>query len=298
MNRILIFLLICVNLSAYAQVTDTLGYSEFFSGTDTLYESPNGGFAFGNNGYGDKAKAQTYSDTNSFVLREVWMLFGEVSFGSGDSASVIHVNVYENRGVGVSASTSDSVAPSSILGSVDIPIHQLLDDGNFSIADFTNTTLVIYEPFSVGIDMSDISPGDTVGLISTTDGDAGGSSNAWEKTANDVWFTVDHATFSWGLDVDLAIFPVIDENDPAGISEKSELEWSIYPNPSRENIWLRLPHNEQWQMTIRDVLGKAVFEASFFGRSNSVNVSQFDKGIYFLSVSNKQWTSTKRLIVN
>jgi len=38
-------------------VNDTIGYSTKF---DTLYESPNGGFVSGKNGYGDREKLQIY----------------------------------------------------------------------------------------------------------------------------------------------------------------------------------------------------------------------------------------------
>ena len=41
-------ILLCLSIQmGFAQVTDTLGYLEFMQGTSTLYESPNGGFAFG-----------------------------------------------------------------------------------------------------------------------------------------------------------------------------------------------------------------------------------------------------------
>ena len=62
MNRTcLVFLMLFSVICVRAQVTDTLGFDEFYLGTPVLYSSPNGGYAFGNNGYGDKAKAQTYS---------------------------------------------------------------------------------------------------------------------------------------------------------------------------------------------------------------------------------------------
>jgi len=286
-------------LSSYAQVTDTLGYAEYVLGTETLYSSPNGGYAFGNNGYGDKAKAQTYSDTNSFVLREVLLIFGDVVFESQDSSSMIRVNIYDNYGEGVtSAGVSDSIAPDSVLAFVDVPVYELMDDGSFSQADFSSSDLVIFNRFSVGIDFTLLSIGDTVGLMSTTDGDAGGTLNAWELTANDVWFTVEESAYSWGLDVDLAIFPVIDENDPAGVSEKEELKWSFYPNPSTETVWLSTESRDQWDIVVHDMLGKIVYTDSFFGENKEVNVEGFGNGVFLLSISNEKWTSWQRLVVN
>jgi len=300
MNKLLFLILILYSLKGQAQVTDTLGYSNFLSGTTTLYESPNGGFAFGNNGYNDKAKAQTYFyEDDSFVLREILLLFGKVIFGSGDSLSAVKVNIYQNHGVGVtSIGTSDSIAPSNILASVNVPVHRLVDDGGFSTADFVADTLVINGRFSVGIELTMLSTGDTVGLFSTTDGDGQGNFSTWEQTSNDTWFTVEESVFSWDLDIDLAIFPVIDANDPAGIPENNRLQWNLYPNPSSESVWLNLPQNDDWEMTVRTILGKTLYVERFFGRTNTLDVSQFGSGILLLTISNKEQTGTQRLIVN
>ena len=90
MNKLITACIVLLTASScIGQVTDTLGYADFISGTETLYESPNGGFAFGNNGYGDRAKAQAFSNNESFVVKEVYLDFGCVEFGSVDSSSSI-----------------------------------------------------------------------------------------------------------------------------------------------------------------------------------------------------------------
>lgn len=297
MNRLIVLSgLLLIGLTAIAQDT-TLGYTEYLQGTPILYTSPNGGYAFGNNGYGDKAKAQSYTYQDPLLLKEVLLLFGDVIFASGDSSSTVRVNVYDNVGQGVtSIGISDSIAPDGILASIDLAVHELLDDGNFTHADFAGIMLEVDERFSVGIDLTMLSVGDTVGLMSTTDGDAAGSFNAWELAANDTWFTIEDPTFSWGLDVDLAIFPVFE--NPNGVSEfPEEVPWSIYPNPSIESVRVSMNNSDSWQLTVRDVLGKQVYSDYFIGRSHTFDVNNLENGVYLISVTNSDRTSTQRLIV-
>lgn len=284
--RIAVIITLLVSQLAQAQTTLTLGLDSFSSGTTSLYISPNGGYAFGRNGYQDKAKAQSYSHDHAFVLKQVLLQFGAAEFGSGDSTSYITVNVYDNNGFGVtSLGQADSIAPDSILGSVLIPVYQILDDGSFTIADFSNDTIAIHHRFSVGVDFSGMSVGDTVGLNSTTDGDAEGTYNAWELTSSNVWFTVEHEVYSWGLDVDLAIFPVIDENDPAGINEYLTDASFVFPNPCTDVLRLSKTGSFSSPMVI-DMLGKQQTVA-FDNSTKTIDTSLLESGIYFLSFSDR-----------
>ncbi|MCF8276364.1 MAG: T9SS type A sorting domain-containing protein [Flavobacteriales bacterium] len=299
-NWIVASCLSIVSLNLRAQVTDTLGLSQYQSGTAVLYDSPNGGYAFGTNGYHDVAKAQTYQNEATFVLKEVLMIFGNVTFESGDSSSFVRVNVYDNFGSGVLISgPADSIAPDSILSFVDLPVYSLLADGSFTVADFRFDTLVVSAGtrFSVGVDFSGVAQGDTVGLMSTTDGDAVDRYDAWELTSNGYWFVVGQAAYSWGLDVDLAIFPVIDENDPAGVSEHEDFQVSLYPNPCSNQLYFELPSNSNVAtVEVFDMSGKQVNLSSVNWSNNSLDVSAIQPGMYFVQLSSKKGFWTERFI--
>ncbi|MDC0303488.1 T9SS type A sorting domain-containing protein [Flavobacteriales bacterium] len=281
----------------YAQVGDTLGYTEFMFGTPTLYQSPNGGYAFGTNGYHDMAIAQSYSNENSFVLREVLLQFGAVNFASGDSSSSITVNVYDNYGYGTTSfGSTDSIAPDSILGSVEIPIYQLSDDGSLTSASFLHDTLVIFSRFSVGVEYGNMNSADTVGVISTTDGDALDSFDAWELSSNDDWFTVEEGAFSWGLGVDFAIFPVIDENDPAGIADFGVNEISVFPNPTTDILYLPILKHSIKTVVIYNNLGGEVNRTKLDGSVRSFDVSSLVPGVYQITVKDDRLISTAKFI--
>ena len=287
-----------MSISGFSQESDTLGIEAFRNGTEILYTSPNGGFAFGNNGYGDVAKAQSFDKGNAVALKKVLLEFGEVVFGSGDVNSAINVNVYNNYGVGIvvgSGVLQDSIAPDSIIAQMSIPVSQLLDDGSFTIADFTSENVLLSDDFSVGIDFSLLAAGDTVGLNSTTDGDANGSNNAWELTSDSVWFQVAESAYSWGLEVQLAIFPVVELDAPASIREQS-ISVSISPNPSSDFLNIRFAKNGQYEIQLMDASGRKVLSANSNNSLSTIDISLLNAGLYILSVSDGLSRSAYRII--
>ncbi len=285
----------CGNVSA--QVTDTLGFQSFLEGTESLYSSPNGGYAFGNNGYGDRAKAQTFTHDHAFVLRSVLVKFGAVQYTSNNPNSVVRVNVYDNYNAGVTTSGPiDSIAPDSVLGYFDIPVSSILTDGSFTEADFSFDTLAIFSTFSVGVDFTFLASGDTVGLITTTDGDAMERQSTWEQINNGTWITT-ISPYSWALDVDLAIFPVIDENDPAGISDVAPLQLAAYPNPTSGSITIELPHFDVWNMELFTMDGKLLLQNASASNQVNLDLSSYPSGVHVLRMFNQEQLFVNRIII-
>lgn len=282
---------------ANAQVTDTLGFQTYSQGTSTTYASPNGGFAFGNNGYEDRAKAQTFFHDKSFVLRKVLLKFGAVSYTSNnDSSSIIRINIYNNFGSGITTTGAiDSIAPSEIRASFDILISEIMSGSVFTEVDFSASQLVITDRFSVGIDVTFLAPGDTVGLESTTDGDAALRQNSWEQTANGGWITILN-TNSWDLDVDLAIFPVIDEDDPAGI-EENNASIAVYPNPTDGLFAAQLPFYGEWHAEIFASDGRLIMRQIEMTDLLRFNLNDFLSGLYILRLSNGQTNRLSRIVL-
>lgn len=304
MKKILaIALLFVAAKGVNAQATDTLGFEAYSLGTETLYESPNGGYAFGNNGYADKAKAQTFQHNESFVVDNVLLKFGAVEFNSQDSSSSIVVNFYSNTGLGVTTfSVSDTLAPDTIRASVTVPVYQLIE-GDITSVDFSDDTLVYYpgELFTVGVDLTQLAAGDTVGLFSTTDGDGDVNSvrRAWEFTANNNWIVVAQPAYSWDLEVDLAIFVEIDENDPAGIFQnKSDFEFSLYPNPTADylNIGLSSVNQEKARIEVLSVDGSLLLSEQQSSQG-AIDVSGLTNGLYLLRLQIDDGVSVKQFVV-
>jgi hypothetical protein len=69
--------------------------------------------------------------------------------------------------------------------------------------------------------------------------------------------------------------------------------FAIYPNPSTGIIAIKAENTVQINVT--DVLGKVVFSAS--NVSNNIDLSELQKGIYFVKISDDTKTSTQKLIL-
>jgi len=72
--------------------------------------------------------------------------------------------------------------------------------------------------------------------------------------------------------------------------------FSIYPNPANNIITITSQHNEKAQIQIHDVLGKKVFEQQT-KLNEDLNISNLKSGIYILSVSIDNKTTSKKLII-
>ncbi len=292
MKKLIIYTVLTLSYCAVqAQVSDTLGWDNFMNGTETLYQSPISGYAFGNNGYGDKAKAQTFSDSGAFVLKGAVLKFGIVDFASQDSASSILVNVYLNGGLGVTlTSNTDSIAPDSIIATRELPVYELIE-GDYTNVDFSSEEIGFSsnQEFSIGVAFDNLSSGDTVGLVSTTDGDAASAANAWELTSNNNWIAVAHPSYSWNLDVDLGIFAVIDRNDPAGIVNQVSIEsLSVYPNPTDDLLFVKsyaFTNQGVVGVDVCNSLGQIVWsQQGILNHSEALNLSDLSTGMYFIRI--------------
>jgi len=283
--------------SVSAQVTDTLGWHRFHEGTPSLYMSPNGGYAFGNNGYGDKVKAQSYSHSESFALRGALIQFGAVTATSGNPESKVRVTVYDNNGSGLALfGIVEGLAPDSVLAVKDILVSDLPTDGSLFEVDLSDSNLVFFNRFSIGVDVTMLASGDSVGLMSTTDGNGGQRQEAWEQESSGGWMTV-VSPFSWGLDVDLAIFPLVDVNDPAGISDDPSLALRVWPNPSEGLFHVQMPFVDQWNAMAYGVNGQVIMRQSFLGDRALLDLNGAVPGLYVLQLQGRDAMLVKRIIL-
>jgi len=78
---------------------------------------------------------------------------------------------------------------------------------------------------------------------------------------------------------------------------KNEIELSIFPNPVDDELKIFINQDQFIQMSVSDLSGKMVKEFYAEGTSTIINISDLEKGIYFLQViGNKNFISTKKFI--
>ena len=74
---------------------------------------------------------------------------------------------------------------------------------------------------------------------------------------------------------------------------------SVYPNPATQLAVISWPlaENKKCELKICDALGKMVFQSAVSSPQSSVDVSNFDNGIYFVQLNAEDKTGTQKLII-
>lgn len=100
--------------------------------------------------------------------------------------------------------------PTALLGiSAIVDIANIDTSGFLTSFTFSAPVTVAADSFFVGFEMS-TTAGDTIGAVSSTDGEFSGYQRAFDMWSDNSWHPFNDGTpQTWELDVDLAIFPVI-----------------------------------------------------------------------------------------
>ncbi len=106
----------------------------------------------------------------------------------------------------------------------------------------------------------------------------------------------DHSIVEQGLSYDLYAKDFIDVIESYGVVgvglddviEGTSYDFNVYPNPVVNQLYLDSPYNaEIRQINIYQLTGQKIFSNEISTSINSIDVSDFQKGIYLLSVDYK-----------
>ena len=278
-----------INFSNAKTPTDTLMPTSFTTGSPALYGSQGGGYVVGTNAYGDLANAQLFYVDYPYKIEGciVWVGAKEI-VGTPNTTKFV---VYAANGTGTAESGTVKKAPGTELASVTVSMSDL--DTSLFLAGahvFTLTTPVpVTEMYYVGMDFTNTYD-DTLGIVSTTDGDALGTELAWEKWDDGTWYSM---LYAWPLDFDLGFFPIVDMTQSIQTSPINGVICNIYPNPAYgvTSIEYQLTQSSSnVEINILDVTGKLVKSfnegAKDPGKYNvTFNASELQPGNYFYTIN-------------
>ena len=80
----------------------------------------------------------------------------------------------------------------------------------------------------------------------------------------------------------------------ASVDDQNQLDISIYPNPTSDIVFIEGNYS-QLKVVVYDILGKQVINKSI---TNSIDISQLEKGVYILQLSDGVKLTTQRIIKN
>ena len=78
-----------------------------------------------------------------------------------------------------------------------------------------------------------------------------------------------------------------------------ENNWEIYPNPTKNTLTIEGISDEKTKLTLQDNLGKIILERIITNsgfNSETINLEQFENGIYFIKISNLKEEITKKVV--
>ncbi len=85
---------------------------------------------------------------------------------------------------------------------------------------------------------------------------------------------------------------------PAGLSSHLIEETLVYPNPANKKLTVELPSSmKSAYIVINDALGRAIYNERFDSSLNTIDVSQFNKGVYFVKINDGIQSIIKRIVV-
>lgn len=293
-----------------SRAVDTIYMSSLDTGNPAIYGvTDNGGYIMGTNTYGDKAKAQQFLLDGPAGATEILFWFGAKAANSGDPASTIACNLYALDGPGTTLSGPSDFAPGTILGSVNLDIAAVDTSSNltFTSAMFPNTVFLGTE-FAAGFDFSSLIAGDSIALVSTTDGEVQFGEFTWEKWSDNDWYTLPAAGWGEGsFDVDAFIFVVIDD-EFVGVGENASMNNTrlsfLNGNVSNGTVLLSYDVVEAGRMDllVHNSNGQVVAEAAFGNQgvgnyTYTLSTEGWAAGNYYVTIKNNGRPLTKKMNV-
>lgn len=309
---------VCNDTITNVRNTDTLNV--YLTGAPT---STCPGYVSGNNCYGDLEKAEwiaasTYSQVSpAQYITDVIVLFyksGNIGTG-GSSTGMVNMNIYTGN------TTS---GPATVVGTATANLGTITAGTTYSNVTycgdpglaFSQPIILPYKyslPSAVG-PLSTVTPGGFFAsvVLPTTSGDTAvifnntiGSNpinTMWEKWTPSGWYAYDNAS-SWGISLNGAILPIL--TCTTGKEEINNLSNSIMivPNPSNGlfNIVTTFSEKQNIKFEVINALGQVLNQGEFQNVMNNyltLNLSNYENGVYFLKITNGTEKVVKRLIIN
>ncbi len=283
-------LALTVSTSLNAQV-DTL--NEFFTGTMTAYTTTAGGYVSGSNEYGDVAKMQLFDATHGVTaggtITSVLLAMPFKADAGGSYTVAIWGDVAGAPGTVPLATVTKTIA------SIDTTFAAFTALGlnaayNVTATFTTPVAIPAGSKFWAGVILP-VSAGDSVALLTNTDGDFADAITHTGEIWGDGSFNNFNSAWN-GLDVALAIFPVVNFVT-SGLEENGNTTVSVYPNPANEALNFNL-NGKASSISILSLEGKLISSTDVNGNFASINVSGLTSGVYMYQVK----TSNGAVVTN
>ena len=199
-----------VSIAPDAGVNEVLMPGNWLNAGNTTLYTDGEGYVSGTNENGDRAKAQVFQVSGDYEVYGVYFWYGSAEGETG----AVNFKLWD---------VADE-KPSSVLAKEAIDLAGVVTTDE--VQAYNDMMYVEFEQpvkissdFAAGFDLSEIYPS-KIGLVSSSDKDGAGLKLAFEQKHDGTWYDI---LSSRGLDIDLAVFPLV-RKESREIAEVKALE--------------------------------------------------------------------------
>ena len=298
MKTVFTAILIAFNGFFLTAQTDTL--NSFYKSTgSTVVASPNGGYASGTNGYGDREKLQAFVPTQPYSVLGAIVWF---AVKNELSAQPEQSNIWlKLRRHDITAQTTVPfiAGPKETIDSVSFSINNLQagtsTELGYNYLPF-NSPVLVSSPYGISVSFTEgMQAEDTLAIMHSADDSVIAVGQSWE-TWNGNWRRM---IDNWGLNIDFAIFPVIDTT-LNGLAAMPNLEFKVFPNPADKQV--NISHDPILGGVQIEVLNTSGQRVMHLSEKQSItttilDVSNLSKGIYFIKIISDDQYGVKPIVI-
>jgi len=84
---------------------------------------------------------------------------------------------------------------------------------------------------------------------------------------------------------------------PASVNEENEIKFNVYPNPNNGIFNISAVSNEKQEIEVQNVLGQVVYNQALNNGNTQIDLSNYDKGVYTILLTNKNGLSSSKKII-
>jgi hypothetical protein len=301
MKKILLSLgVVLTSISLNAQI-DTLTQTFATADSIQLYQTAANSYVFGNNTYGDLAKAQKFDASMGVSATGlIYKALLGIPVKNGSTGNVI-VTVWDDA----SGKPGNIIGSKSItVASIDTSVAAFATAGGFALY---NTSVTFDTPiaipankiFYLGVQLP--AAPTVIGMLSTTKLDFSSAvTHSFEQWSDNSWNNMGDAWATGGGAVKFnsaaAIFPVVYFNTGLGINEEVENSLSVYPNPANDVLNVSINGTIE-TVSVISMDGKVVATSLVNNSSASVNVADLKAGVYFYEVKTAKGATVRNTFV-
>jgi len=266
------------------------------TGTPTILLSGGAGgvgYVSGHNNYQDIAKADKFSQTVPANYQVTGALIGFGVATAANTTNTFDVTVWDDNGA--------AGAPSTELGTTTALYSTAANDatiGNFTFVNFP-TPVTINGPFYLGVEFDYANLGDTLAIVHTADGEVN-PGTSWEQFSTNDWHAFSETPTSWGLNVAMAIFPIV--CSPNSVNNPVQNGFVIYPNPTSGQLIIHNTNNnsESAVLNVMNSMGQVIMTKSYskFNGTHFVDLSELSNGLYFVEITSGESRIINRILLN